>query len=50
MELNLNFIDLNYWFLSAKITQLKTLGLKLSKTITEILETKRKTEEEFFRK
>ncbi|KAL4096902.1 hypothetical protein QTP88_021777 [Uroleucon formosanum] len=45
MEPNLIFIDLNYGFLPTKIKQLETQGVKLSKTIKEITQTKKKIEE-----
>lgn len=41
---NFTFKDSYYGFLSTKITQLETQGVKLSETIKEILETKRKIE------
>ncbi|KAL4113960.1 hypothetical protein QTP88_017506 [Uroleucon formosanum] len=45
MEPNLIFIDSNYGFLPTKIKQLETQGVKLSKTIKEITQTKKKIEE-----
>lgn len=45
MEPNLIFIDSNYGFLPTKIKQLETQGVKLSETIKEITQTKKKIEE-----
>jgi len=42
MEPNLIFIDSNYGFLPTQIKQLETQGVKLSKTIKEITQTKKK--------
>jgi len=45
MEPNLIFIESNYGFLLTHIKQIETQGVKLSKTIKEITQTKKKIEE-----